>query len=45
VNVVEFVRFCAMLILAGSLFRLIELNWGGKSGFRGALAEGLGVAY
>jgi len=45
VNVVEFVRFCAMLIIAGALFRLIELNWGGQSGVRGQVAEGLGVVY
>lgn len=44
-NVVEFLRFCAQLIIAGALFRLIELNWGGKPGARGALAEGLGVVY
>lgn len=44
-NVVEFVRFCAMLIIAGALFRLVELNWGGKPGLRGTLAEGLGVVY
>ena len=44
-NVVEFVRFCAMLIVAGALFRLIELNWGNKTGARGAVAQGLGVVY
>ncbi len=44
-NVVDFVRFCAMLIVAGALFRLIELNWGGAPGVRGQLAEGLGVVY
>ena len=44
-NVVEFIRFCAMLIVAGALFRLVELNWGGKSGVRGSIAEGLGVVY
>ena len=44
-NVIEFVRFCAMLIIAGALFRLVELNWGGKTGVRGTIAEGLGVVY
>lgn len=44
-NVVEFIRFCAMLILAGALFRLIELKWGGKGGVMGQVAEGLGVVY
>lgn len=44
-NVIEFVRFCAMLIIAGALFRLIELNWGGKPGLQGQVAEGLGVVY
>jgi hypothetical protein len=45
VNVVEFLRFMAMLIIAGSIFRLIELNWGGAAGLRGQIAEGLGVIY
>jgi hypothetical protein len=45
VNVIEFVRFCAMLIIAGALFRLVELNWGGQPGLKGQLAEGLGVVY
>jgi hypothetical protein len=45
VNVVEFVRFVAMLIVAGALLRLVELNWGGKPGIRGSVAEGLGVVY
>lgn len=44
-NVIEFVRFCAMLIIAGAMFRLAELNWGGKPGLRGQVAEGLGVVY
>jgi hypothetical protein len=45
VNVVEFIRFMAMLIISGALFRLIELNWGGAPGIRGSVAEGLGVVY
>jgi hypothetical protein len=44
-NVVDFIRFCAMLIVAGTLFRLIEVKWGGRGGFMGALAEGLGTIY
>ena len=44
-NVVDFVRFVAMLIVAGAALRLIELNWGGKPGIRGQVAEGLGVVY
>lgn len=44
-NVIEFVRFCAMLIIAGALFRLIELKWGGNQGLTGQIAEGLGVVY
>ena len=44
-NVIEFVRFCAMLIIAGALFRLVELHWGGQPGVMGQLAEGLGVVY
>lgn len=44
-NVVEFVRFCAMLILAGTLFRLVEIKWGGKGGVMGSIAQGLGVIY
>ena len=44
-NVVEFVRFVAMLLIAGALIRLIELHWGGQAGLRGNIAEGLGVVY
>ncbi len=44
-NVVEIVRFAAMLILVGLSFRLIELHWGGRPGIRGSVAEGLGVVY
>jgi len=44
-NVVEFIRFCAMLILAGTLFRLIEIKWGGRPGVMGSIATGLGVVY
>lgn len=44
-NVVDFVKFVAQLIIAGALFRLIEYGWGGKAGFRGDIAEGLGVVY
>lgn len=44
-NVVEFIRFVAMLIIAGSMLRLVELHWGGQPGFRGQFAEGLGVVY
>lgn len=44
-NVVEFVRFVAMLLIAGALIRLIELHWGGQAGIRGNIAEGLGVVY
>ena len=44
-NVVEFVRFMAMLIIAGALFRLVQLKWGGQPGVRGQVAEGLGVVY
>lgn len=44
-NVVEFIRFMAMLIIAGALFRMIELRWGGTPGIRGQVAEGLGVVY
>jgi hypothetical protein len=44
-NVIEFVRFVAMLIIAGAAIRLVELHWGGRPGFRGSLAEGLGVVY
>jgi hypothetical protein len=45
VNVVEFIRFMAMLIISGAIFRLVELHWGGTPGIRGQLAEGLGVVY
>jgi hypothetical protein len=45
VNVVEFLRFMAMLIISGAIFRLVELHWGGQSGIRGQVAEGLGVVY
>jgi hypothetical protein len=45
VNVVEFVHFVAMLIIAGAMIRLVELKWGGQPGFRGTIAEGLGVVY
>jgi hypothetical protein len=45
VNVVEFIRFVAMLIIAGALIRLVELKWAGQSGFRGTIAQGLGVVY
>jgi hypothetical protein len=45
VNVVEFIRFAAMLILAGTLFRLVELRWGGQPGVLGSIATGLGVIY
>ncbi len=44
-NVIEFARFCAFLIIAGALFRLIEMKWGGKPGILGQVAEGLGVVY
>lgn len=44
-NVIEFVRFMAMLIIAGALFRLVQLHWGGKPGIMGSIAEGLGVVY
>ena len=44
-NVVEFIRFVAMLIIAGALIRLVELHWGGQPGIRGNIAEGLGVVY
>lgn len=44
-NVIEFIRFCAMLIIAGALFRLVQLHWGGSPGIRGDIAEGLGVVY
>ena len=44
-NVIEIVRFAAELIIVGALFRLIEMHWGGQPGFRGAVAEGLGVVY
>lgn len=44
-NVIEFVRFCAMLIIAGAMFRLVELKWGGDQGVRGTIAQGLGVVY
>jgi hypothetical protein len=45
VNVIEFIRFCAMLIIAGAMFRLIEMRWGGKGGLMGQVAEGLGTVY
>jgi hypothetical protein len=45
VNVVDFVRFLAMLLIAGTLLRVVELNWAGKPGFRGQLAAALGVIY
>jgi hypothetical protein len=45
VNVVEFIHFVAMLLIAGAGIRLIELHWGGTSGIRGQIAEGLGVVY
>ncbi|HET7047878.1 MAG TPA: hypothetical protein VFI54_06360 [Solirubrobacteraceae bacterium] len=44
-NVVEFARFVAMLIIAGAIIRWAELSWGGKPGIRGQVAEGLGVVY
>jgi hypothetical protein len=44
-NVIEFIRFCAMLIIAGALFRLVELKWGADNGFRGTVAQGLGTVY
>lgn len=44
-NLIEFFRFVAMLIIAGAGIRLIELNWGGAPGIRGQIAEGLGVVY
>jgi hypothetical protein len=44
-NVVEIVRFAALLIIVGSVFRLIEMKWGGQTGIRGQVAEGLGVVY
>jgi hypothetical protein len=45
VNVVEFIRFVAMMLIAGAGIRLIEMKWGGAPGIRGQLAEGLGVIY
>ena len=44
-NVIEFVRFVAMLIIAGAAIRLVELHWAGEPGIRGNIAEGLGVVY
>ncbi|HET9118697.1 MAG TPA: hypothetical protein VFN75_11590 [Pseudonocardiaceae bacterium] len=44
-NVVEIIRFAAELILVGTVFRLIEMHWGGQPGFRGQVAQGLGVVY
>lgn len=44
-NVVEFLRFVAMLLIAGAAIRLVELHWGGKPGIQGSIAEGLGVVY
>jgi hypothetical protein len=44
-NVVEFVHFVAMLLIAGAMIRIVELHWGGQSGLRGQIAEGLGVVY
>ena len=44
-NVVDFVKFVAQLIIAGALIRLVELHWGGQAGLRGQIAEGLGVVY
>lgn len=44
-NVVEFIHFVAMLLIAGAAIRLVELHWGGQSGIRGQVAEGLGVVY
>ena len=44
-NVIEFVRFMAMLIVSGAIFRLVELHWAGAPGIRGQLATGLGVVY
>jgi hypothetical protein len=45
VNVIEFIRFVAMLLIAGAAIRMVELHWGGQSGIRGQIAEGLGVVY
>jgi hypothetical protein len=45
VNVVDFIRFLAMLIIAGATIRLVEVHWGGMPGLRGQIAEGLGVVY
>lgn len=44
-NVIELVRFTAMLIIVGASLRLIEMHWGGQQGIRGQIAEGLGVVY
>lgn len=44
-NVIELVRFAAMLIIVGAAFRLIEMHWGGQQGLRGQVAEGLGVVF
>lgn len=44
-NVIEVVRFTAMLIIVGAAIRLIEMKWGGQPGIRGQVAEGLGVVY
>lgn len=44
-NVIEFIRFCAMLILAGTLFRLVQWKWGADGGIRGSIAQGLGVVF
>jgi len=45
VNVVEFIRFMAMLLISGAIIRMVELHWGGQAGVKGQIAEGLGVVY
>jgi hypothetical protein len=45
VNVIEFIRFVAMLLIAGAALRLFELHFAGRGGMLGDLAQGLGVIY
>lgn len=44
-NVIEFIRFVAMLIIAGALIRVVELKWGGKPGILGQVPRKCGCLF